>query len=125
MTSKTVLSVEAQKVLRSIGREKREIVQKGYPYRKFRDEIIFSLGKQGIKGVILAEITGLSTSSISRIVETGKNRKYKADGGARELWRLKQEIEGLFKRYQSLLCQEKKGGERNLGRANKREEAPL
>ncbi|MCG6535383.1 MAG: hypothetical protein L7F78_11990 [Syntrophales bacterium LBB04] len=103
MVPKTALSLEAQTLLMSIGKKTREIIQKDYPLRKVRNEAIFALGKQGIKGSLLAEITGLRTSSISRIVEKGENRKYMVDRKERELWRLKLELDRLFKRYRSFI----------------------
>lgn len=101
--SKTLLSLEAQTILRSIDKKKKEIIQKDYPLHGDRNEAIVALGKQGIKGILLAEITGLSESSISRILETGNNRKHTGDRKEKELGRLKLELDRLFKRYQSFI----------------------
>lgn len=118
----TTLSLDAQKFLESIGKKKRKIIQKDYSNRKARNEAIFALGKQGIKGILLAEITGLSTQSISRIKETGSNNPRVFNRKEMELSRLKSELEDLFKRYQSFILKkpERKEVKRKLGRANKR-----
>ena len=116
--TETILSPDAQKVLESIGTKESKIIQKDYFNRKARNEAIFALGKQGIKGILLAEITGLSTQSISRIKETGSNNPRVFNRKEMELSRLKLELEELFKRYRSFILKrpERKEVKIKLGR---------
>jgi len=108
MVLKKTLSLEGQKVLRSLGEKEAKIIQIDHLNKKARNKAIFTLGKQGIKGVLLAEITGLSTQSISRILETGSNNSRGFfNKKERELFRLKKELEKLFERYSSFIRERK------------------
>ena len=42
------------------------------PFAKLRGQAVFELSRRGMTGRLLAELTGLSTSSISRIVVRGR-----------------------------------------------------
>ena len=117
--TETTFSPDAQKVLELIGKKESQIIQKDYFNRKARNETIFTLGKRGIKGIVLSEISGLSTQSISRIKETGSNNPRLFNRKEMELSRLKSELEELFKRYRSFVLKrpERKEVKRKLGRA--------
>ena len=108
MLLQTTLSLTRQQVLRRRDENAGKLIQIDHLNKKARNKAIFTLGKQGIKGVLLAEITGLSTQSISRILETGSNNSRGFfNKKERELFRLKKELEKLFERYSSFIRERK------------------
>jgi hypothetical protein len=55
----------------------------------------------------------LSTSSVSRILGTGGQTRYKPDRREVELWKLKEMIDGLYKRYRRfILARDERRGKR-------------
>jgi len=50
-------------------------LSKHCPFSALRNQAVFELFRRGITGRILAQLTGLSTSSISRAVVRGRNVK--------------------------------------------------
>jgi len=105
-----IQSTEARKIYESLDEKTKRVVQGNYPYKKLRNEAIADLGKKGVNGRLLAEITGLSTSSVSRILGTGGQMRYKPNRREVELWKLKEMMDGLYKRYRAfILARDEKG----------------
>ncbi len=115
------MSVEARQVFDSLDEKTKRVIQGNYSFKKLRNEAIVDLGKKGVNGRLLAEITGLSTSSVSRILETGGQTRYKPDRREVELWKLKEMIDGLYKRYRRFILarDERKGKGLGMGRGKK------
>ncbi len=115
------LSVKAQKIYESLDEKTKRVIKGSYPFKKLRNEAIADLGKKGVNGRLLAEITGLSTSSVSRILGTGGQTRYKPDRREVELWKLKEMIDGLYKRYRRfILARDERRGKKGIdGRAGK------
>jgi hypothetical protein len=104
----TTLSSDAQKVLDLIGKEESKLIQKSNPNLTARNKAIYTLGRKGIKGNLLAEITGLSTSSLSRILDTKNNNNCRFfNRREMELSRLKWELDSLLKRYRFFIMSRK------------------
>jgi hypothetical protein len=107
------MSIEAQQVFNSLDGKTKKVIQGNHPFKKLRNEAIADLGKKGINGRLLAEITSLSTSSVSRILGTGGQTRYKPDRREVELWKLKEMIDGLYKRYRRfILARDERRGKR-------------
>ena len=68
-------SKEAMMVLEELSDKDIKQLQKGNPFRYERNTKIKDLCGRGVMQVILAEISGLSATSISRISQTIKKQK--------------------------------------------------
>lgn len=62
------LSPEAKMLVEILSKKEKRLIDKRYPIRADRDEMIRKLWHRGVKGQILAEVSGLTTVSISKIV---------------------------------------------------------
>jgi len=67
-------SEDAIKVLNTLSDEEKKTIRHDNPFRNERNDKIIELSKRGVKGVILAEITGLSDNAISDIIR--RKRKH-------------------------------------------------
>ncbi|GEM_PF-466740 len=66
---------EKKKLLKMLAKEDLAIIKKDYPYKRLRDAKIHELGQKGVSYTILAELTGLSKSTVHRLGQTGKNAR--------------------------------------------------
>ena len=66
---------EKSKLLEMLTKEDLMIIKKDYPFKRERDSKIHELGQKGVSYTILAELTGLSKSTVHRLGQTGKNAR--------------------------------------------------
>jgi len=116
------LSLEAKRVREALDKKQKELIRKENPFRKLRAEVIRELLGKGVKGVVLAELSGLTDSTISRINLSSTRERYfgaellrrngKIKFNKREpglMW-LQIEFEKLLKKYQAFILT--RGGRR-------------
>lgn len=110
---------ETEQVLKEIDQKTLKSIQKDNPFRKIRDEAIAALGKRGIRNIVLMELSGLSDSSISRILQN----KPKRGMGQKEniLFFLKKEFDNSYKRFRRfiLALERKEAKKGKIGRGKK------
>lgn len=61
------LSVEAQALIKELSQDEIKIIQKEHPFRRYREKLVRKLCERGVENKTLAEVSGLSDSTISRI----------------------------------------------------------
>jgi hypothetical protein len=108
----TELSVEARKLLDGLTKGQRRTLQKGNPFKADRNNAICRLKARGVKAELLAEVTGLSHSTIFRILQTNSASAPDSMNGALE--RLREVFDALYKAFVSILTNantERKGGD--------------
>lgn len=62
------LNAKVNKVVESMTVEQQEAVKKEYPFKEKRDSVIRELAFQGVESCVLTKISGMGSSSISRII---------------------------------------------------------
>jgi len=118
-------SLASKKVFGALDKKQKDLIRKENPFCKLRDEAIRELLKKGVKGVVLAEITGLTDSTISRINRAarypgaellGGNGKIKFNKKEPGLIWLQIEFGKLIKKYQAFIVKTRRKEVKNLGR---------
>jgi hypothetical protein len=80
-----------------------DAVRKENPARAERNRAIKAMIKAGSKGFIVARVSGLSTSSVSRIARNETNRETKKAASRVTLADLKREFNDLRKRFDAYI----------------------
>jgi hypothetical protein len=92
------LSSESQLVWETLTDKEKRIIQKSYPIKGKRDELIFQLKSKGGKTALLAEISGMSNHHIRKI-----SKRYNISGKEDENNRVLELIKEL-KQYKEIIC---------------------
>lgn len=79
MFERPLVSDEAKEVWKHLTPEEKERINKCFPFRQERNEMIRSLWCRGVKQITLAEITGLSTVTICRVCHEEWIREKRAE----------------------------------------------
>jgi DNA invertase Pin-like site-specific DNA recombinase len=90
-------SSAAKEILAGLTKRQRRAIRKGNPFKAERDDAIRMLKARGVKAELLAEVTGLSDSTIFRIVKTTPGPPTHRDSVNRALKSLKEAFEALYK----------------------------
>ena len=61
------MSAEAEALVKELSQDDIKTIQKEHPFRRDREKLIRKLCERGVESKLIAEVSGLSDSTISRI----------------------------------------------------------